>query len=442
MNIYILASVLVLILVFSYIASNRDIMAPSVLLTAGYFLACLCCMYNIDNWAVNLKFHTCFLIVLGVVFFVLGDLFQNVLHKNRPLQANEIIKSQEIVIPNYIICFFVLYDLLVLFLTFKEIVDMAGGLVGTIGSLVGQFRYAYAYTDYRSNTLNVQLLKVCKGAAYTFLFVFFNNAFVNKKTLIKNIKYLIPVVIFAFITLVKGGRINAIMIIISGLFLYYYNWHRKVGWNKSISVRFIKAIFIAFIAFVILFFGTREFVGRKETTAVSEYVTTYIGGSFQLLDQYLESSASSTGEGLETFPGIIQTLNKLGLSGVFPHKALEFRYSSTGVYLGNVYTGLRRYYHDFGYLGMMFIQFVYGYLFSYLYRKIKQMAYLDSRRLFLLVTYASLLFCIITQGMEDHFWIDMSLGFFIELIVMRIVVKIIMDYRLKGTSIRIGYWIG
>lgn len=442
MNIYILAIVLVIILVFSYIASNRDIMAPSVLLTAGYFLACLCCMYNIDNWAVNLRFQTCLLIVVGVIFFVLGDLFQNAIHKNKPLRADEIIQLKEINIPNYIVIIFVLYDLLVLFLTFKEIVNIAGGLSGTIGNLVGQFRYAYAYTDYRSNTLNVQLLKVCKGAAYTFLFVFFNNVFVNRKNLIRDIRYLIPIIVFALITLIKGGRINAIMIIIAGLFLYYYNWHRKVGWNKSISVRFIKVIFVAFMAFVILFFGTREFVGRKETTALSEYVTTYIGGSFQLLDQYLEEGASITSEGLETFPGVIQTLNKLGLSNVFPHKALEFRYSSTGVYLGNVYTGLRRYYHDFGYLGMMAIQFIYGYLFSYMYRKIKQMAYLNSNRLFLLTTYGSLLFCIITQGMEDHFWIDISLGFFIELIVMRVVVKIIMDYRLKGTAIKIGHWIG
>lgn len=441
MNIYILSFVLIIILVFSYIASNRDIMAPSVLLTAGYFLACICCMYNVDNWGVNLKFKTCFLIVMGVAFFVLGDLFQNALMKDKALNVEHLKGIKEITIPNYIIFAFIAYDLFVLFLTAKEIFNMAGGLTGTIGSVVGQYRYAYAYTDYRPSTLNVQLLKICKGAAYTFLFIFFNNISVDNKLFVKNIRYLIPIVIFAFITLIKGGRINAIMLIIAGMFLYYYMWHRKVGWNRSISARFIKVIFIAFMAFLVLFFGTREFVGRKETTALAEYVTTYIGGSIQLLDQYLEGSAIES-QGLETFPGIIQTFNKLGLTDMFPHKALEFRYSPTGVYLGNVYTGLRRYYHDFGILGMIVIQFLYGYLFGYVYKKIKQMQYLDSKRLFLLITYASLLFCIITQGMEDHFWIDISLGFFVELIVMKFIVKVIMDCRLKKNKIVIGRWIG
>ena len=431
MNIYILLSIIFLLLVTAYLSCKRDIMAPSVLLTAGYMMSCISCIYNIGNWGVELQFYTCFLIVLGIVSFQLGDFIHNSTHRQKLFSSNEITQATEIKISNFVILFFILYNLVVLYLSIREILTMASGLQTTLGNAIGQFRNAYSYTDFRVNTLNVQLFKVSRGAAYIFAYVFFNNIFAKKKSIMRNIKYIIPIVTYALITLTRGGRTNAIMMLIAMLFLFYYHWHKKVGWNRNVSIKFVKWIFVALVAFSILFFGTRELVGRKETTPFLEYLTTYIGGSYQLLDQYLKDG-SFISDNLETFPGIIQSLEKMGILASSFHKSLEFRYSPTGVYLGNVYTGLRRYYHDFGIPGIIIIQLLYGYLFSAMYSKIKKMRFMDSGRAFFVTTYSSILFCIMTQSIEDHFWIDLSLGFVVELFVAYIITKVIMDYQFQG----------
>lgn len=428
MGIYLLLACICILLVISYYISNQDIMSPAVLLTGGYLLACMCCMYNIEYWGVKLHFVTYTLIAIGIAAFIAGTFAQSLMFRRRMLKAADMMPLREIKVSGWVMCFFVLYDIFVLVLTFMEIFAMAGGLQATLGSMIGVYRHAYSYTDFRANVLNVQLLKISKGAAYTFLFIFFNNIFCRERAVKKNIKYLIPVIVYMLITMIKGGRISAIMVIISGLFLMYYFWHRRIGWNRNVSFRFIKRIFYAFLLFVVLFFGSRELVGRRETTPVMEYLTTYLGGSFQLLDQYL-SEPETQMAGMETFPGIIQSLQKLGLREDSIHKSLEFRRSPTGVYLGNVYTGLRRYYHDFGLFGMIMLQFIYGFLFNTLYWSIRKMHYLNSTRLFMLTTYSSLLFCIITQAIEDHFWIDLSVGFVVELIVVWIVTTFIMDFR-------------
>ncbi len=440
MNIYLLLVIILFLLILSYYASQKDIMAPSVLLTAGYLISCMSCIYNNKNWGVNLHFFTCFLITLGIICFQIGDYLCQIIHRTKPLTVEELTSPIEIKIPLITVIFFTLYSLLVLYLTVREILTMTGGIQSTLGKTIGKYRYAYSYTDFRANTLNVQLLKVSKGAAYTFLYAFFNNIIATPKTIIKNATYLFPIIIFAIITLIKGGRINAMMLLIDGLFLSYYVWHKKVGWNKNISLKYTKRIFITFVVLTSLFFGTRELVGRQETTPFMEYLTTYLGGSFQLLDQFLVDGIA-TPDHSETFPGIIQSLDKIGIVSESHHKSLEFRFSPTGVYLGNVYTGLRRFYHDFGMTGVIIIQILYGYLFSLLYFKIKSMKYLNSNRLFFLITYASLLFCTLTESIEDHFWIDLSLGFVVELVVVYLVTKFIMDFQLrKNMTIQYKKW--
>ena len=175
MGIYLLLMCIFILLIISYYVSDKDIMSPAVLLTGGYLLACMCCMYNIEYWGVKLHFFTCVLIVIGVISFVAGTFAQSFMYRRKKLRAADMMPLQQIKVSGVVMWFFVLYDAFVLFLTLSEIFAMAGGLQATLGSTIGMYRHAYSYTDFKANTLNVQLLKVSKGAAYTFLFIFFNN---------------------------------------------------------------------------------------------------------------------------------------------------------------------------------------------------------------------------------------------------------------------------
>lgn len=444
MNIYLLLSGIILCLCVEFLLGKKDLMRPSILLTSGYLIACVSCILNIEVWGVDLKSNTCLLIIIGILSFLIGDLFSITMCNNRPLSAKEMTETTNIYISNLVILVFSMINIIILFLSIMDMINVTGGWRMSVGQTVGAFREMYSYTDAKTSTVVVQLLKFSKGSAYAFLYIFVNNIMAISKSkrnkIIVNLKYLFPTLIYLITTFLRGGRINFVMILVTCLFLAYFFWHRKMGWNKTISFSYIKKIALAFAIFAITFYLIRGFVGRQSEAKFVDYLTAYLGGSFQLLDQYL-NSGRIINSGLETFPGILQSLEKLGIIKTIIHKSLEFRSTSTGIYLGNIYTGLRRYYHDFGYLGVVIIQIIYGILFGTMYNSIKQKKSMNSRRAFFVTTYGSLLFCIISQAMEDHFWIDLGLGFFVELFVMYFMFKLIFDVKIsKGLLIKIGSW--
>lgn len=436
MGIYILLFFIIMLVIIAYKLSHSDIMAPSVLLACGYLVACISCILNIEKWGVDLHFNTSFLILLGIICFVSGDQFSRIFFRDRLLHTNEMSPTKTITIPAAIVVIFSLFNMVVMILYLREIISIAGGLLATFNETMNEYRHAYAYTDVQVSTALVQLTKISKGSAYTFLYIFMNNIFVDdnlsrKKRVFHNFKYLIPTILFLLMTFLKGGRLNLIMMMVAALFLGYYQWHRKVGWNRKISGKFIKQLALYFVIFVLLFYYTKELVGRQNKDTLLDYITTYFGGSFQLLDQYMNSSTPNN-YGLESFPGILQSLYKLGFYNDYIHKSLEFRTTPSGIYLGNIYTGLRRFYNDFGYVGVVIMQFIYGFLFGIVYTYIKKIRSMNCKKLFIITAYDTMLFAVVTQAMEDHFWIDIGLGYIIELTVIYICIKIIFEWRLAG----------
>ena len=435
--------IILLYLSFSYVASNRDIMEPAVLLVTGYLIACVSCIYNIDNWGVDMHANTVVLLSVGIICFVLGDAFSCALQKKH-LSKNEMSQPHYIYVSDAKTVFFVLFYIVVLVLAIKDMISVAGGWMGTLNSTMNEYRAAFSYNDVRTSTLVVQLQKICKGSAYVYLYIFFNNFWVSKSTgkakpIIGNIKYLLPVITYAILTLFRSGRLNIIMIMVAGLFYFYFIWHRIVGWNRVISWKFVKRLIIAFVVFCVVFFVTREMVGRQNKSTFVDYLTMYLGGSFQLLDQFMENSIDTI-SGYESFPGILMSFRKLGLYDQYIRKSLEFRTTPTGVYLGNIYTGIRRFYHDYSMLGVVVMQFLYGYLFGSLYKKIQNIRNLDTRKLSFVIIYGTLLFAPLTQAMEDHFWIDLSVGFLIELIIIRLCVFFVMEFRIGSFKLIRRRW--
>ena len=224
--------IILLYLSFSYVASNRDIMEPAVLLVTGYLIACVSCIYNIDNWGVDMHANTVVLLSVGIICFVLGDAFSCALQKKH-LSKNEMSQPHYIYVSDAKTVFFVLFYIVVLVLAIKDMISVAGGWMGTLNSTMNEYRAAFSYNDVRTSTLVVQLQKICKGSAYVYLYIFFNNFWVSKSTgkakpIIGNIKYLLPVITYAILTLFRSGRLNIIMIMVAGLFYFYFIWHRIV----------------------------------------------------------------------------------------------------------------------------------------------------------------------------------------------------------------------
>ena len=280
--------------------------------------------------------------------------------------------------------------------------------------------------------MGVQLRKFSKGSAYCFLFVAINNLTLVgfKEGFRKNFKYFVPLILYFLITLLQGGRLNFIAMALAIVFLTYYCFRKKYGWSQSKNYKFIIRLLLVFILFAICFYLLKDIVGRTSEDNFFDYVTRYFGGSIELLDQFLNSNYSfDSAYRNETFPGFAATLYRLGIGDDIIHKSLEFRYSETGIVLGNIYTGLRRYYADFGIIGVVIIQIIFSLIFNYLYYRSKKATKFSPFNVTIIIVYAYSIFSVVTQAMEDHFFIDLSGGYIIELLIVYITIYFILKVR-------------
>ena len=202
--------------------------------------------------------------------------------------------------------------------------------------------------------------------------------------------------------------------------MYYMFLHRKVGWNKHISGKMLKKALMIFVIGMIIFYYMKELVGRVSSLNFLEYVTQYVGGSIQLLDQYIKDTRESNAIPFgETLTGLITGFRKLDLTTAVLMKQLEFRYTPTGVYLGNVYTALRRYYNDAGWIGVVIFPAILSFIMNAFYRKIRLYKNNSIKHIYKTIVYASLLYVVPFQAMEDSFYINkITIGYLIELLIL------------------------
>lgn len=417
-------------LFWAYIISNRDIMSPSVLFIGGFVLAVIAAMMNIQEWGIDLSNKTIVIIVVGNLSFLVTDMVYKMAYRSSNTGIKEEIVKIEI--ENWKTMIVVLVGIATMILYYREIVRLsayAESYWQKFGVMVA-YKRAISYGSVSINTVTNQMTKLVYSFGYIYAYIFINNFFATegKRKIRKNMIYLIPVILYSIMAILKGNRIDIMGLVVMMMFLYYMFLHKKVGWDKHISGKVLRKAIIVFVIGMIVFYYMKDLVGRVSSLNLLEYITQYIGGSIELLDLYIRdglTAVTSIPFG-ETLTGLLNGLKKIGLVNVNIRKQLEFRYTSTGVYLGNVYTALRRYYHDGGWIGLIVFPSVLSYIMNRFYRKIKRYSSYAINKIYKIIIYASLIYVVPFQAMEDSFWINkVTIGYLIELVILYICLKFI-----------------
>lgn len=416
-------------LFFAYVISDRDIMSPSVLFVAGFIMAVVAAMMNINDWGINLSIKTIAIIIIGNMSFIVAEIMFKLTHRHSYNGNREVITKINVEKwKNFVV---ILIGIVTLILYYREIVRLssyAESYWQNFGVMVA-YKRAITYGTVSVNTMVNQLTKLVYAFGYIYAYIFINNFFSTegKGKIRKNIIYLIPIIIYAIMSVLKGNRIDIMGLVIMLVFLYYVFLHKKVGWEKHISGKLLKKAIIIFVIGMIIFYYMKDLVGRVSSLNLLEYITQYIGGSVELLDLYVKDSVSTVDVPFgETLTGLINGLKKIGLLNVDIRKQLEFRYTPTGVYLGNVYTALRRYYHDGGWIGLIAFPAILSYFMNCFYGKVKKYKGLSINKIFKMIVYASLIYVIPFQAMEDTFWINkVTIGYIVELVILYFCVQFV-----------------
>lgn len=376
--IYLLLIVFFIMLYLTFKKFDKDIIAPPVVLVAGYTLSIACAAVNVKNWGIDLHLNTFFVLLYGTLLFVItGYAVKKWMEKRASCEAAVRQKFNAISIDIKYLYVYIAFQVLVMLIWVWNIYSVTDSL-GQYNSLAERmvaFRQWSSYgTDWISNYFYVflnQFNQISMISPYLFLYIIVYNYFANKN--LHNATFLfISIILSIMQILLTGGRLNVIALFLSGClyyFLFYYKYYNR---RFLIDRKFLIKLFILLICGGIGFFYAKVIVGRGDDINIGDiipYLTMYVGGPIQLLDIFLQKPIEvSDIWGKEVFSTLNFQLIRFGILNIDPYIIhLEFRTAETGAFLGNIYTAYRSYIYDFGFIGLTILPIIFSGFVNYLY---------------------------------------------------------------------------
>ena len=396
----------------------KDICNPCVLFMLCYFVSTYLLVFYKNKWKVDLDVRTFWIIVIGAIVFMIGTLFGNIftIRKGSKTSHNRIeMITVSASMTAIIIGINIIYILLIL-----RSVRGSGSLAERI---FAQRMANVSDIDSGSMLTNV-LGRVSECAVYIYAYAFLNNYIGYRQC---DLLLLVPIIPRVLSTLLLGGRMGSFRMIVAFIVMGYIIRRRH---DISGDEHLIKEIFkygSIGLLMVFVFYKLAEFIGRTPNANITDYIARYFSGGVALLNMYIKKPYRETHLfGGETFYYLYKTLYRLGMPidiSSMGNYYLDMR-ASNGIVLGNVYTAYRRYISDFGYIGMIFFQFIYSLLMTILYKNVKK------GKRFIIIVYVYLAWSIILHPVDENFFSSViNPSFLINMGLFYGIYKTVIRYR-------------
>ena len=374
MSIYLLLLFFAVLTVTAHMLFKGDFVHPGFVVPVVFFFSTLCAIYNIDKWSVDLSQETVSILGSGVVlYFVVSFLvyYLTILGKKYHFHKTDL-KPINISMP--ILVFIILFELVSSFLYLREVLHIAGGGFGNIAASLGRYKQLTHFSQENEGVggIVVQLYQITSVFGLIVTYILINN--ILSKTG-KKIRYIIPIILYAISALLGGNRLSLLRLVFFSLVIYFVLWHKIHGWNKTVKIKSIIKLLLIMVLVLSGFVGLRTVIGKTGRTVRLDpvyYITEYAGGSIQLFDLFIKNPGTKhdifgyrTFYYINNFIGNITHASRLNYLYLY-----EFR-KSGGFNIGNVYTGFRAFYEDFGLLGMYLCIIIHSAAFSYMYSRIR-----------------------------------------------------------------------
>lgn len=415
--IFLLFFVLIMLTMFSYFFSRSEFISPSFILSSTYLVGIFIAILNFNTWG-DISLITMLVVLTGVASFLIGcampmnRTFTLKVKKNTAKKLNVNDTENEIDINYSLIIFAIFIMTVVVYFYFRYIFSNAI-LAGSSGSINGLFSYARSIDANSSNyqrigrflTLGIYF---SKAIGYVTMYVLLRDyIYKPKKKLSKSKRFLLGVILFIYlvITVLSTGRTAFMYFIIYTMIVASIFYKIRRGWSKSSNIKVFKIILfslvIILVAFRIIDLTLRKSIYGSEWSLWTQ-ISRYFASQFYALDIWLDNPTQSTGyEDTETMYNLYSILNILGADIHIGSNALE-GITVSGLST-NIYTALRRYIHDFGYVGMVIIQFITGLIFTNWFNKIRNSNTINDTSI---IFYASLIYTVAFNVIEERTFIN------------------------------------
>lgn len=417
----------------AFVISRGDFFRPSVIVSGLMFAASVCALYLSFIWKFELNLQSGSILALSVLVFVVIDFIVSRFYSTRP----NAIPPVSIKVNKIVIYFITLFDCVVICYHFRFLKDNFGSF-GSLSDMATMYRKYIVWGVLEANMSRVltRAIRFMQNFSFILLFVFLNNILSGEKSR-KNILLLMPVALYMADSILMGARGYIMYVIFAGLVYYYVLYQRKHGWQTKYSFRVVKKlIFTLFIsAFGFVLMG--NFVGRDSSNNMFYRLSRYFGGGIALFNDFIAGGGeASPGFGAVTFTDFYGFMHRrFGWTSYSDINQFEFRVYD-GNNWGNVYTALRRYYQDFGYLGTIIMVLILVVFFSVYYQRIKK-AKNNFISEFAFIYYGILSRSLFLFFFDDEFFNDFCTPSILIYLLEFLICLVIVDNRAKFKNGRI-----
>lgn len=206
-------------------------------------------------------------------------------------------------------------------------------------------------------------------------------------------------------------------------------YSKKRKWKNDKNVKLFVKVFCIFLVALWMFY-----MAGKLTEKSSNYenfldnFANYFSSSIYAFNEYVEIpekfSANSDFFGIHTFSGLYSMIRKIGFN--IPPSVVALEYIHCGKYLTNIYTPLRRYIQDFGFIGMSIIMTFLGFFYTKLLNSNKSQKASGLR----IILTGYLFFPLFYICIEERFFMDVIINRTVYTIIcIFILYKILVERR-------------
>lgn len=422
---------LICITALNYIIHKKNLLSPAILIS---LVACFCtcfCIINYNNWDLNTyNVKTMGMIILVVISFSVASFLSSKIRmkKNDKFNKNCVYAYN---VSKWFTIMISIITTLNTYMYFREIYRIAN----VAKSMYPIKSYSLLWyvknidTGLHVNSIISNLTDVGYVIAYIYIYMFIYNV-VSTKRVKPYILYLVPITIYAIQSILFGGRTGLLQMITLIVVLFYYILavKRNLNFSKMISKYLGKIMFVLIL--VLLAFRMLNNVSGRGSSEMSllYYISVYIGSGMKNLDTLIQDGFNIVrkGFGWETFAGIYNFLKRF-TNISYDGLVLEFQPNINGLFLGNVYTAVRRYYYDFGWIGVIVIPFILGCITTFIERncrksikslRIKSKAYAEAN----CILYGIFAYGIVIFFIEDFVFLNIiSVDYFLKITELYII---------------------
>lgn len=396
--------ILVLYCILCYLLCNKEILSPGFFCALMYLLGVIVLFFKKDEWRVDIRVDTVFLIFLFLLFILIGDLVASVFEQSKVRTYRRLSKIY-LALPNWLLVLLSGMMILTLVFYFRDTITIASraGWTGDYRSLLQYARMAKNIYETYVSTIAQYMSYVCEAINYFCLFIFCNNT-CNCKARVKNeIKYLIPILGYVGIAVLTTGRTLLLRIVFFVLVVLLLQLYKNNNWRNVRIGRILKLIIFFILIASIVFFLAGKLTGKSVDREFFDYVAVYFSSSIAAFNEYMKEPFHNTDSiwGGHTLYGFYTILRRFVKTIPILSSPLEML-TLPGGQTTNIYTPIRRYFQDFGYTGVIIIAWGIGFFYKKYYNRIKIVS--DP---FKILLFAYLFFPLIEIGIEERIFLDL-----------------------------------